>query len=102
MTIRDSRKLLGVGCQLAGCLFVALAINVWLWWRPYSQSQGVVHMEKALVRGEDVLRPVVYPIQRGEWWVVDAPSRYREGDIVTVMHTMRCSEPGGGVVVAAV
>jgi hypothetical protein len=86
MTIRNSRKLSVVGCQLAGCLFVALAINVWLWWRPYSQSQGIVHMEKRLVRGEEVLCPVVHPVQRAESWVADAPPRYREGDIVTVMH----------------
>jgi hypothetical protein len=86
MTIREAKKPLSVGCQLAGCLFVALGISVWLWWRPYSQSQGVVRMEKRLVRGEEVFCPVVYPVQRGELWVADAPSHYREGDIVTVMH----------------
>ena len=43
-------------------------------------------MEKRLVRGEEAFCPVVYPVQRSELWVADAPSHYREGDIVTVMH----------------
>jgi hypothetical protein len=48
-------------------------------------------MESSLERGEEVLRPVVHPVQQSErgLWVADLPrfslTRYSEGDTVTVI-----------------
>jgi hypothetical protein len=89
MTTRDAKRMLSVACQLAGCFFVAMGLVVWWWWSPWPRTRGVVRMERALVGGEEVLVPVVQPLRREERWVADLPrsslSRYREGDVVTVI-----------------
>ena len=91
MTIHDAKKPLSVACQLAGCFFVAMGLVVWWWWSPWPRTQGVVRMEPRLERGEEVLKPVVRPVQESErgLWVADLPrfslTRYREGDTVTVI-----------------
>lgn len=68
-----------------------VGLTVWWSWSSWPKTQGIVRMQKVLLRGEEVLVPVVEPVRPQErgLWVADLPNfrraSYRDGDLVTVI-----------------